>query len=75
MKTFEDECKDLTEWFKGAMEKADEEVSNLPPIIGRDDRAQYITNPVLHEWNRRLIGLKIKYEMELSDNDKKWIRI
>jgi len=74
MKTFEDECKDLAEWFKRAMEEADEIVKKLPPLRGYDDRAQYIINPVWHERNRRLVQLKIKYNIELSDNEKKLIR-
>jgi len=74
MKTFEEECQELVEWCKKALEEAEKTVPNLPSIIGRDDRTQYIINLVWHEWNRRLVALKIKYKIELLENEKKWIR-
>ncbi|MCL2705370.1 MAG: hypothetical protein FWE72_04080 [Spirochaetaceae bacterium] len=71
MKTYEEEYSELVEWCKKAVAEADEEIKKLPYMGGGyDDRASYIKNPVWHEWNRRLVQLKIKHNITFSKKDE-----
>ena len=66
MKTFDKEYGELTKWLDQSLNEAEEEIARLPVVNGYDDRDAPIRNAVWHEWNRRLILLKMKYKIELS---------
>ena len=66
MKTYDDEYNELVAWCKKEVTNAKEKIAQLPKIEGRDDRAVPIENAVWQEWNRRLVQLKIKYDKDLT---------
>ena len=69
MKTFDDEYNKLKIWFKESHEKADKVIAELPKVGGFDDRSLPIKNAVWHEWNIKLMRLKVKYGKELSEEE------
>jgi hypothetical protein len=70
MKTYDEEYAELVAWCENALNEADIKIALLPKIEGRDDSAANIRNPVWHEWNCRLIKLKIKYGIQLTQQEE-----
>ena len=70
MRTFEEEKAELVQWFEQALKEADEKIAQLPEIRGYDDRAAPIRNAVWHERNRKLVQLKIKHGITLSEKEE-----
>jgi len=70
MKTFDEEYVELVEWCKQSLEEADENIESQQDI--GDVAASNIRNEVWHEWNRKLVTLKIKHNIPITEQEEKW---
>jgi hypothetical protein len=71
MKTYDEEYENLVAWCEISLNYANKKIAQLLKLEGRDNRAANIRNPVWHEWNCRLIKLKIKYGIQLTQQEEK----
>ena len=71
MKTFEQEYNELIEWMKNK-NREDTEARKKDTTPGKDGGLTYERQQVVKEYNRRLIGLKEKYNRRLSTQEQQW---
>jgi len=71
MKTFEEEYAELIEWIK-TKNKEYMEAARKENVRGKGSKLDSERRQVVKEYNRRLIGLKEKYNRVLSEQDQQW---
>ena len=71
MKTYEQEYNELKDWLK-IKDQENSEARRKNPPVGLDGDLTYEYQQVIKQYNRRLIGLKEKYNRGLSEDEQRW---
>ena len=71
MKTYEQELNELFDWMT-IKDQEYIEARKKDTSTGRDSKLEREQHQVVLEYNRRLIGLKEKYDKGLNEDEQRW---